>query len=256
MVEDNTFTRLIEIVDRRYEMPLPQSALNTKEFIINLHYLKIYLTAMLPIYHNIVAATAANEIRLNLYNENAFIRVFYLNFIAYLNFDKPNYTKHCLYVSEELEISEKEYNLAQAFTKDFKKQLLHHLHPFIKDAFLFNLDNFLKNDECRLSALLVLRYYPCVIAALLPLEYVFDYFLHLKIGDSEECISAVISCVGSFLRKYKISDLKKLKFEPWIKFLMESSCPTVALHRRLAVCDFLLENKAMYFSKEICFSSK
>lgn len=256
MVKDGTFTTLSEILEPFIRMSFPTSELSAREFLINVHYVKMYIVAMLPMYHNVMAVVAAREIRLNLYSDYQCITAFYLNFIAYLNFDKANYPKHCLYVTEEIEISEKEYHLAQAFPKEFRRPLLRHLHPFLSEAFVLNLDNFLKSDECRLPALLVLRYYPCIIGALCLLVNIFDYFLSLNICDDEECISAVISCLSSFVRKCKISNLKNVKFERFIQFLMASCSPTVALHRRLAVADLLVQNRAMYFSKEMHSSSK
>lgn len=232
------------------------SVLNTRDFLINLFYAKLFLTAKLSIDENIIAIGIANEIHRNLYNENALIRAFCLNVIEYLNFDKYGYSKHCLYITEDLEISEKGYALVQVLTDDCNRCVRQCLHSVLKDVFVANFDSFLKSEESRLPALLVLRYYPCIVSVLCGTEDLFDYFLSLNVCDSEECITAVIGCMDSVLRTCELSTLKEMKFERVLKFLLESCATTAAVHRRLAVCHLLLFNKLLYISPEIYSSGK
>lgn len=249
VMDHQIFQTLLDIV----EWQLKSDLHHFKDYTVNLHYLKLYLLARMVEHHNFLALCTANEILQNLRNANMSVRAFYLNIILCLNFERPNYSQHSLYVSEDLEIPEKEHTVVQAFHKDFRKQWRKHLHIHLKDVFV--LDDFLKNSECRLPALLVLRYYPCVITALCPSNNVIDYLLGLPNCDSEECVSAVIDCVSSVVRKLKNEALIELNYDVLVEFLVDSCSPTAALHRRLAVCDFLLDNRIMSCGTEI-FSSK
>lgn len=251
-MEHQTFRTLLEMVEWQVKNSAQHIKFATGDYAVNLHYLKMYLLATVVEYHNLLALYTADDILLNLFKASMTVRAFYLKLIVYLNFERPNYSKHCLYVSEDLDISKKEYSVVLAFKKEFRKQLRKHLHINLKDVFMAELVNFLNNSECRLPALLVLRYYPCIMNAVFPI----NCLLRLTNCDSEECVSAVISCVSSFLRKLKVETLKELNYDMLIECLKDSCSPTAAVHRRLAVCDFLLDNKIMFCTREVSLSSK
>lgn len=226
---------------------MERSLFDTKEFLTNLHYAKIYLAAKLSIDQDVIAVGVANEIRQNLRNKNPTITAFYLDLIVYLNFEKTGYTKDCIYITGDREVCEKTYTLAQLFTDECKKCLLKCLHLVLKGVFMSHFHGFLENEETRLPALLVLRYYPCIVFELCPVEKTIDYFLDFNIYDSEECITAVIGCIDVVLRRCHLDTLRKMQLGRFFKFFYEPMTSTSsATHIRLATAHLLLYNKSLY----------
>lgn len=251
------FQTLMEIIDWHLKTEVKLLSSSAKQYIINLHYLKLYLIGTVLEYRNLLVIYAADEIVLNLSDEDDSIRKFYLNIINYLNFTRPSYRQHSLYVTEDLEISEKEYRIVQALDPEFKKLLLKHLHVNIKVAFITNMCDLFASAECCLPAFMVLRYYPCILNALQPSgQLILNYLVKLCDCDNEELISAVISCISTFVSNLDANFLRLLNFNGVINVLIESVSPAVAVHRRLAICDFLMSVRELFCTRETCLTGE
>lgn len=251
-----TFQTLMEIIEWHLKRAKSKCiSVSTRQYVINLHYLKLYLMGTVLEHRNLLLIHFADEVILNLSNEDDSVQKFYLNIINYLNFNKQPYQQHSLYVSEDLEISEKEHRIVQTLDSQFRKLLLKYLHVSIRAAFITNMHSFFTSMECCLPAFLVLRYYPCILNELQPLDqHIVNYLLKFCDCDNEELISAIISCISTFLKNLDKDSLRFLKFGDVIHVLTESASPVAAVHRRLAVCDFLLDNKMLFCTRETCFT--
>lgn len=208
-------------------------------------------------FRNLLVIYAADEIVLNLSDEDDSIRKFYLNIINYLNFDRRSYRQHSLYATEHLEISEKEYRIVQALDTQFKKLLLKQIHVSIKVAFMTHMCDLLNSAECRLPALLVLRYYPCILNDLQRSnQHILNYLLSFCACDNEEVITAVISCLSEFFKRLSANSLKLLDFSGLMYVIMDSASPAAAVHRRLAICHLFLDIKSLLCTRGACFTGK
>lgn len=230
---------------------------NAKQFIVNLHYLKLYLTATVLEHRDLFVTYAADEILLNLSEQNNSIRKFYLNIIHYLNCTRSSYVQHSLYVTEDLEISEKEHKIVEALEPHYRKILLKHIHVNIRMAYIGNMHDFFNSAECRLPAFMVLRHYPCILNDIQPSElYVLNYLVNYCNCDNEELTSAVISCISVFLKKLDSESRQLYDYTGLMHVLIASASPAAAVHRRLATCDFILDHASLIFTRETCFTGE
>lgn len=250
-----TFQALMEIVDwqLKTDIKIKNSA---QEYIISLHYLKLYMTGTVLDYKNLLTMYAAQDIILKLIDGINGVKKFYLNLVNYLNSERPEYHTHALYVTEDLEISEKEHRVVvQALDNVAKESLLKYIHYNLRTTILENKESFFEDLDCRLPAFLVLRYYPCIIKNLQPFnQSTLEYLLKFCNCDNEELASAVISCISVFFKNLSVNALRRLKYENFIQILMELASPESSVHCRLATCDFLLENKTLFCSRDTGFS--
>lgn len=226
-------------------------------YSINLHFLKMYLTANILVPEGMSSFLVADDILTKLNSKCSDTIRFYLNIINYLNFEKPAFSMHSLYIAEELEISKKEYTIVQAFSEEFRKHLLKELNVRIKGWFQPTyLEEYLKDAKTRIPALFLLQNYPCIVHLLCPLDNMFDYLTNLPYCDNSECLSVLISCISSALKHVDIHTFLRLKFCSVVKILLKSCAPYSDLHLRLSVCDLLLNNRMLLGSWEPCITCK
>lgn len=250
-----TFQALMEIVDWQLKTDLNKISNSAQEYIISLHYLKLYMIGTVLDYRNLLVMYAAQDIISKLIDGITGVKKFYLNLVNYLNSERPEYQKHALYVTEDLEISEKEHRVVRSLDNDVKQSLLKYVHYNLRTTILENKERFFEDLDCCLPAFLVLRYYPCIIRNLQPcIQSTLDYLLKFCNCDNEELASAVISCISIFFKNLNVNGLRLLKYNNFIQILMELASPASSVHCRLATCDFFLENKTLFCSRDTGFS--
>ncbi|CAG9815559.1 unnamed protein product [Phaedon cochleariae] len=192
--------------------------------------------------------TVTNLIISQLYGPNMETKRFCLNLLIYFNQIQNDY-KHALYQTEEMQIPPEIVILSDCFEKSSILKILTHLHQNLKCFLMQELkyQRHIKKEDQVLLFLLV-NYYPCVIKYFnLSKQETLNTLLHYCDCDNEELISAVLSCISTFLLQL---DYNVLQYNRLIHVLAESASPAASNYRRLAVCDFLSKNYILYCNED------
>ncbi|KAJ8917148.1 hypothetical protein NQ315_012640 [Exocentrus adspersus] len=194
--------------------------------------------------------TVTNQIMSHLYGRDVEMKRFCLNLLIYMNQAlNDSSPKHALYQLEELQVPEEVLTIVNAFDKQSIKKVLTHIHPYLK-CFLteeIKFQHYIKKED-QVLLFLLLNYYPCVIKYLnLSKQETLTMLLKFCDCDNEELISAVVSCIGTFLLQL---DYSVLSYSRLVQVLMESASPAASAYRRLAVCQFLSRNYILYCNEE------
>ncbi|KAG5896481.1 hypothetical protein JTB14_005862 [Gonioctena quinquepunctata] len=192
--------------------------------------------------------TVTNQLICQLYGQDPEVKRFCLNLLIYLNQVQNEFT-HSLYQTEELQIPQEITSLVNSFDKSAVTKILTHIHQYLK-CFLteeLKYQHYIKEEDQVLLYLLV-NYYPCVIKYLnLSKQETLNSLINVCCCDNEELISAVVSCISTFLLQL---DYSVLRYDRLIQVLVESASPAASDYRRLAVCDFLSKNYILYCNED------
>ncbi|KAJ8945809.1 hypothetical protein NQ314_009031 [Rhamnusium bicolor] len=191
-----------------------------------------------------------NQIMSHLYGHDIEMKRFCLNLLIYLNqLQNDANFKHALFQSDEMCIPYHIITLVDSFDKSSITKILTHIHPYLK-CFLteeIKFQHYIKQEDQVLLFLLV-NYYPCVIKYLnLSKQETLNMLINFCNCDNEELISAVVSCISTFLLQL---DYNVLRYDKLIQVLVESASPAASDYRRLAVCDFLSKNYILYCNED------
>lgn len=200
--------------------------------------------------------TITNQIMSQLYGHNMEMKRFCLNLLIYMNQIQNDSTpKHALFQMEELQIPPEIISLVDCFERHSIKKILTHIHPYLK-CFLteeIKFQHYIKKED-QVLLFLLLNYYPCVIKYLnLSKQETLNMLINFCNCDNEELISAVVSCISTFLLQL---DYNVLSYSQLIQVLVESASPAASDYRRLAVCDFLSKNYILYCNEDPILSGK
>ncbi|XP_050296471.1 uncharacterized protein LOC126736248 isoform X2 [Anthonomus grandis grandis] len=224
---------------------------------------------------NVTYSTITNEIIGILYGRPTPMKKYYLELLICLNQMHLYYTKfgstmarlslsqgrtdtphidqnmesHALFSTGDVEITSDINDLVKSFNKTSVEQILKHIHMYLKGFLMeeLKIQNYIKKED-RVLLFLLLNYYPCAIKFLrLSKQETLNTLLSYCDCDNEELISAVISCISTFLTEV---DYSLLKYDKLLTVLSNSASPAAALHRRLTVCDFLCKNYSLYCNEE------
>lgn len=223
-------------------------------YVSSLHYLKLYL------FEIVLKGEAAEYVTLEILDNITFafpksIRRFYFNLIIYLHLERKTSVEHSLFITEDLVISDQEYTLVKCMNSELKRMIRRYLHLNLRGEHFVNKD--LLDTESHLLALLVIREYPCLLRKLhRDYQQTLDYFLQYCTCDNEELASAALSCISTLLKNCNVMCLRQLKLNRLMKVLLESAYPAAATYRRLAVCEFLLDNNTLFLSDGTFLSGK
>ncbi|VEN58737.1 unnamed protein product [Callosobruchus maculatus] len=198
---------------------------------------------------DITFSTIKDQIMEQLYGQDSKMKRFCLNLLIYLNQRRNGCaSKHALYLLGDMEIPQEIVTVIDTIDKEavntLLAKILQDLSCFFRDE-LKGLHYIQKQD--RIFFFLLLDYYPCVLKYLnLSKQETFNTLIDFSETDDEDVISAVVSCLSSFLLQV---DYKDLKFDRMMKVLMESASPAASECRRYAVSDLLVKNYNLLFSK-------
>ncbi|KAL1490921.1 hypothetical protein ABEB36_011593 [Hypothenemus hampei] len=227
---------------------------------------------------DVTYATVTNEVMSVLYGPNTIMKNFHLQFLISLNTmqeffqnvdnflptmtrllsltdrsdtppEEASFEKPVLIKTGDVEILGEIHSLTNSFSRSSVDKLLRHLHPYLKTFLLgeLRMAHYIR-DEDRVLLFVLLNYYPCVLKVLtLSKQETLNTLLSYCDCDNEELISAVISCLSTYLAQ---TDYSLLRYDELIKVLSRSASPAVAMHRRLSVCKFLCNNYVLYCDEE------
>lgn len=186
------------------------------------------------------------------------INQYCLNYINYLNFDHPKYTKHSLYLTEQLETSETELKLVNALDTSVREYVIENIHKDLERKLLPVFYDLLdKNKECCLCVLLAIQHYPCFLYKIKPsIQEVLDFLMNWCRCDDDEMYCASLSVISTFLNSLSDDDLKQLNFNVLFKVVVDGSSPTSTAHQRISVAHFLVANKRLFCEKNFFISGK
>lgn len=156
---------------------------------------------------------------------------------------------HPLFYTGDVEIHPDINDLVTSFNRSSVEKVLRHIHPYLKGFLMeeLKIQHYISKDD-KILLFLLLDFYPCAIKFLrLSKQETLNTLLNYCDCDNEELISAVIGCISTFLMEV---DYNLLKYDKLLKVLSQSASPAAALHRRLAVCDFLCKNYSLYCNEE------
>ncbi|XP_066137388.1 uncharacterized protein THADA isoform X2 [Euwallacea fornicatus] len=157
--------------------------------------------------------------------------------------------QHPLFATGEIEINGDINSLVMSFSRPSVEKILKHIHYYLKGFLIeeLKIQQYIREED-RVLLFLLLDYYPCAIRFLrLSKQETLNTLLNYCDCDNEELISAVISCISTFIEE---EDFILLRYDKLLEVLSKSSSPASALHRRLAVCDFLCKNYPLYCNEE------
>lgn len=204
---------------------------------------------------DLIYSTFSKHLLNQLRGNDAEMRRMCLNLIIYLHQTQNRHYKHPLFKVGELEIPQKIISLVQTFEEKCINKILIHVHGPVKDFLIDELkhaENRKKEDT--LLLFLTIYYYPCVFKNLNPLNPSnYNLLINMCNCDNEEIISAVISCISTYLQSVNGEDLKYYEL---VNILMESASPSVKEYRRLAVCDFFASNYNLFGYPDSRFTGK
>lgn len=214
------------------------------------NYIKSRLTLILHILVNkfeendLTYPAISDHLMLQLTAGNRAMKNFCLKLLIYLHQNHIKRHNETMFQVEGLTIPREITLLVDSFPAKRIQKILRcihdHLKWFLVDAIKHQ--DFLKKDD-KVLIFLLLSYYPCVLHDLSPsTQGTLDYLTDSCHCNSEELISAVISCVGTFLQH---SDNRDLKYTRLINLLVESASPAAREFRRLAVSEFLTRNHSL-----------
>ncbi|CAG9766886.1 unnamed protein product [Ceutorhynchus assimilis] len=157
--------------------------------------------------------------------------------------------RHPLFITGDMEINKSIIDLVTSFPKLSVENILKHIHLYLKGFLMeeLKIQHYIREED-RVLLFLLLDYYPCAIKFLrLSKQESLNTLLSYCDCDNEELISAVISCISTFLSEV---DYNLLKYDKLLEILSKSASPAAPLHLRLAVCDFLCQNYALYCNED------
>ncbi|XP_023011741.2 thyroid adenoma-associated protein homolog [Leptinotarsa decemlineata] len=192
--------------------------------------------------------TVTNQLICQLYGHNFEMKRFCLQLLIYLNQIQHDF-KHALYETEEFQMPQEIVTLVNSFEKPLVTKMLTSMHQYLK-GFLteeVKYPHYIKSED-RVLLFLLVNYYPCVIKYLnLSKQETLNSLITFCNCDNEELISAVVSCISTFLLQL---DYSVLRYDQLLKVLVESASPAASDFRRLAVCDFLWKNYILYCNED------
>ncbi|XP_050508206.1 thyroid adenoma-associated protein homolog isoform X1 [Diabrotica virgifera virgifera] len=194
-------------------------------------------------------STVTNQIICQLYGHDLEMRKFCLNLLIYLNQVHTGY-KHSLYQTEEIQIPPEVRFLGNTFDRKSIAKILTSTHQYLKKFLVEEIKHHqYVREEDQVLLFLLLNYYPCAIKCLnTNKQETLDMLLELcSCDNTEDVISAVISCISTFLLHL---DYNVLKYEVLVAVLADSASPAASDFRRLAVCDFLAKNYILYCNED------
>ncbi|XP_030763962.1 thyroid adenoma-associated protein homolog isoform X2 [Sitophilus oryzae] len=208
-------------------------------------------------------STVTNEIMSYMYGHENSMKRFFLELLIKLNQihlyhnqsdnaiinSEAEIDNHPLFYTGDVEIRPSITTLVTSFSRTSVENILKHIHPYLKTFLIEELK--IQHNICsedRVLFFLLLDFYPCAIKFLrLSKQETLNALLSYCDCDNEELISAVISCISTFLMEV---DYTLLKYDKLLEVLAKSASPAAAVHRRLTVCDFLCKNSALYCNEE------
>lgn len=193
-----------------------------------------------------------------LYSVQEEINQFSLNYINYLYFQHPKYEKHSLYVTEQLEICDKEYKLVSTLDTSLKEYVIESIHNDLERKLFPVLYDLLgKSKECCLFVFLMLQHYPCVVNNIKPYKQeILDFLMNWCRTDDDEMFCAVLSVITTFLNSLSECEVKELNYSALLKVIVDGSSPNSSLHQRVSVAQFLVANKWLFCQKDYFISGK
>lgn len=178
------------------------------------------------------------------------INQYCLNIINYLYLDRPKYMKHSLYITEQLEISDREYKVVKSFDLTVKEYLMEVIH-MKKKLFPILYELLAKSKESCLSVLLMLQHYPCILIDIKPHKQdVLDFFIKWCYNEDDELFCASVSVISTFLYNLSNDDIKQINGNALIKTIIEASSPRSTLYQRIGAAQFLVANKRLLYLKD------
>lgn len=193
-------------------------------------------------------STITNQIMCQLYGHNVEMKNYCLNLLIYLN-ECNSGIKHPLYKMEELQIPIEIVTLVDSFEKSSIMKILTNTHQYLK----YFLTEEIKHQhyiriEDQVMVFILLNYYPCVTKHInLSKQETLNFLIKLCGCDNEELISAVVSCISTFLFQV---DYNVLKYEQLVQVLVESASPAASDYRRLAVSELLVKNYILFCNED------
>nr|CAI5832494.1 unnamed protein product [Callosobruchus analis] len=180
---------------------------------------------------DITFSTIIDQIMQQLHGRDTIMKRFCLNLLIYLNHRKNGCApRHALYLLGKIEVPQEIVTVIDTIDKETLNTLWGTCLERQDNTLLF----------------LLLDYYPHVLKFLnLSSQETFNALLDLCETDNEDVISAVVSCIGTFLLQVQY---KELKFDRMMKVLEESASPAASECRRYVVTDLLLKNCNMLLS--------
>ncbi|KAI4458024.1 thada/death receptor interacting protein [Holotrichia oblita] len=177
-----------------------------------------------------------------LYSSHQEINQYCLNIINYLYLYHPKYMKHSLYITEQLERSEPEYNLVKSFDMIVKEYLMEAIH--LKKLFPILYELLDKSKECCLGVLLILQHYPCILNDIkLYKQDALDFLMKWCYNEDDELFSAAVSAISAFLNNLSDDDIRQVNGNALVKAIIEASSPTSTLYQRIGAAQFFVVNK-------------
>ncbi|XP_076259481.1 thyroid adenoma-associated protein homolog isoform X2 [Rhynchophorus ferrugineus] len=215
---------------------------------------------------DITYSTITNEIISYLYGPHNQMKRFFLEFLICLNQKhlsyngsdqtiiqivgvEPEKENHPLFYTKDIEIRPSISDLVATFNRNSIENILRTIHSNLKNFLIEEVkrQQYIQTED-RVLLFILLKYYFCAIKCLrLSKQETLITLLSYCDCDNEEIISAVIGCISTFMIQV---DYTLLKYDKLLEVLAKSASPAAALHRRLAVCDFLCKNAALYYNAD------
>ncbi|XP_048524151.1 uncharacterized protein LOC109543125 isoform X1 [Dendroctonus ponderosae] len=168
---------------------------------------------------------------------------------------KPDIEGHPLFRMGYVQIDSEIRKLVYSFRHSSIKKLLKYTHSYVKSFLAQELKrpHYIREDD-RVLLFLLAAYYPCAIKMLkLNRQETLNTLVNFCNCDNEEMISAVISCISSYLSE--LDYILYYGYDELLKVLTNSASPAAAVHRRLAVCEFLCDNYFLYCNRDAILKS-
>lgn len=178
-----------------------------------------------------------------------------LHFLIYFNqiTSREQFETHPLFESKEIEISSIIKGLVHTMHCRCRREFLYYTHSYLIRFFNVILQKNLEPlGDCTVLVFLLLRFYPCFfkVRTISAKQRIWNWFISMAINSKDEdVISAIITCLNTFVKCCTLGELKQLDFKALLLLLMKSAVPEAADYRRLATAQFIIDSGL--FSKKL-----
>lgn len=113
--------------------------------------------------------------------------------------------------------------------------------------FMFIID---RNRRTALKFFLVLQHFPCVLPYVrLDMDSTLTYFLDWCERGDDLTVTAALGCLGTILFYMEDSNVEMTDMGQMLKPVMRCALPSSTLHERLAVCQYVVQNRRLFCEK-------
>lgn len=192
-----------------------------------------------------------------LYSVNEEINIYCLNYINYLYFHRLKQTKHSLYITGQLQVSEREYKAVASLDTTAKEYVIKGVHKDLERKLLpifCHLST--KSKECCLCGFLILQHYSSVLNEFKPHKQELLDFLMNWCECDDEIFCASINVISIFLNSLSDNDIRQLNCSVLLKVIIDASSPTSTLHERISAAQFLVANRRLLCEPNLFLNGK